>query len=122
MRVPSPLPLLLLACSCASSPDAREQVEARRPEVLEALYRQLELVLHRQEELASRTDHGVEEERREMSLLAAGIALRIARIDPDDGKGRLAAMIGRGDGRPAEGRPVDGPPAEGPPAEGRQAE
>ncbi len=86
--------LLLLACACASAPDTQEQVEARRPEVLEALYRQLALVLHRQEELAHRTDKGVEEERREMSLLAAGIALRIVRIDPDEGRGRLAAMMG----------------------------
>jgi hypothetical protein len=83
---PSLVPLLLLAACAGTAPEPAD-VSATREDVTASLYRQLELVLARQEELASEVGPQAERERQELLRLAAEIAIRIVRIDPEaDGR------------------------------------
>jgi hypothetical protein len=75
------LPLFLLA-ACRSTPQAQDDVSASRADVTASLYRQLELVLARQAELATEPELAARNERAELLRLAAEIAFRIVRIDP----------------------------------------
>jgi len=76
------LPLLLLAAACASTQSAPAEVPASEADVTASLYKQLELVLHRQAELEDESTEAATEERAELLRLAAEIAVRIARMDP----------------------------------------
>ncbi|MHC4931108.1 MAG: hypothetical protein ACYTGV_02835 [Planctomycetota bacterium] len=76
------LPLLLLAAACASTPSTPTEVPASEADVTASLYKQLELVLHRQAELEGASTEEAKEERAELLRLAAEIAVRIARMDP----------------------------------------
>jgi len=82
------LALLLLLAACTTTAPEPRDVSATREDVTASLYRQLDLVLARHEELATETDPATERERQELLRLAAEIAIRIVRIDPEaDGSG-----------------------------------
>jgi hypothetical protein len=87
----APLALLLLAC--AAPRDERAELEAGRPQVVAALYRQLDLVLARQAELARSADPAAEAERAACARLAVDIAVRIASVDPDADLRALVARV-----------------------------
>ena len=73
---------LLLLAACASRPPSPPSVSASRTDVTASLYQQLDLVLARQAELADATEEAAVRERAELLRLAAEIAIRIVRIDP----------------------------------------
>jgi len=75
------LTLLLLAGACATAQPSDQEIEAKREDVTASLYRQLDLVLGRQEELAFERTPAALRERAELLRLAAEIAIRIVRID-----------------------------------------
>ena len=73
--------LLLALASCAARPPEDEELPANRSDVAMSLYRQLDLVIARHDELGS--GPGSEREREELRRLAHEIAVRIVRIDPN---------------------------------------
>lgn len=74
--------LLLALASCAARPpEDREELPANRSDVAMSLYRQLDLVIARHDDLGD--DPGSEREREELRRLAHEIAVRIVRIDPN---------------------------------------
>lgn len=81
----------LLLVACAAPRDERGETEAGRPQVVAALYRQLDLVLARRAELARSADP--EAERAECARLALDIAVRIASVDPDADLRALVARV-----------------------------
>lgn len=91
---PASLALALLA-GCAtqgSKPDG--EVQATRRDVTVSLYRQFDLVLARQEELAKQPrSESVVRERAELLRLAAEIASRIFRIDAGADGDRIIERI-----------------------------
>ncbi len=70
-----------LSAGCATAPQEDAELPARKDDVTQALYRQLDLVLRHREELAARPD--TKRDRERLTRLAGEIALRIARIDTD---------------------------------------
>ena len=74
--------LMLLLAACASRPSTPTTAAASRADVTASLYQQFDLVLARQAELADATDGAATRERAELLRLAAEIAIRIVRIDP----------------------------------------
>jgi hypothetical protein len=74
--------LLALAACHAPMPMTDEPATASRKDVTLALYRQLQLVLERHQELATEDSELAREEQDELVRLAAEIAVRIVRIDP----------------------------------------
>lgn len=75
------LPLLLAACATPERSETAE-VPARRTDVVAALYKQLELVLVRYEELADDESDAATRERAELLQTAREIRLRIVHFDP----------------------------------------
>ena len=75
--------LFLLTAACVHSAPVQEDVPASREDVTASLYKQLDLVLARQATLEANNDPGTAAEREELLRLAAEIAVRIVRIDPD---------------------------------------
>ena len=74
------LPLLLAGCATPETPDP--EVPARRTDVVAAMYKQLELVLARYEELAGDGSEAAIRERAELLQTARDIRLRIVHFDP----------------------------------------
>ena len=74
------LPLLLAACATPETPET--EIPARRTDVVAALYKQLELVLARYEELADDPSDAAIRERAELLQTAREIRLRIVHFDP----------------------------------------
>ncbi|MEM8885036.1 MAG: hypothetical protein AAGD14_13270 [Planctomycetota bacterium] len=88
----------LFAVGCQSAHQPEEPARASREEVTLALYRQLRLVLERHDELSALEDPAADAEREELVRLAAEIAVRIARIDPQVNMTGLAQEMGPGEG------------------------
>lgn len=88
-----PTALLLLIAACAARKGAEEGPPASRAEVTSALYRQLDFVLARAEELRPATDPAEVREREETLQLAAEIVVRIVRIDPHADVPRLVERM-----------------------------
>ncbi|MGH7163686.1 MAG: hypothetical protein ACREID_09390 [Planctomycetota bacterium] len=84
--------LALLVTACASRFEAPEELPASREDVTAALYRQLDLVLARQAALAAKAEPEAARERAELLRLAAEIAVRIVRVDP---QANVAALVER---------------------------
>jgi len=77
------LALAPLLVACAAPPPKAPDAEAGRPQVVEALHRQLDLVLARYAELSGNGDGAAGAERAACARLAVDIAVRIASVDPD---------------------------------------
>jgi hypothetical protein len=75
--------LLLVAAGCQAPVEPDEPATASRAEVTLALYRQLEFVLRRHDILATELQRESQLEREELVRLAAEIAVRIVRVDPE---------------------------------------
>jgi len=73
--------VLALLAACVTRAPVQEEVPASREDVTASLYKQLDLVLARQAEIEN--DPAANAEREELLRLAAEIAVRIVRIDPD---------------------------------------
>ncbi|MHC4957549.1 MAG: hypothetical protein ACYTGN_04175 [Planctomycetota bacterium] len=87
------LVLLLCAAACTTAQPSDTEIEAKREDVTASLYRQLDLVLARQEKLADEPTQDALNERSELLRLAAEIAIRIVRIDPQADGQRLVDRI-----------------------------
>jgi len=74
--------LAAAVAGCASVAPEPEETPASRDDVAAALYHQLELVLDREAVLEREGDEAAGQERAELLRLAAEIAVRIVRIDP----------------------------------------
>jgi len=74
---------VLLFGGCRSAPEPDEPAIASRAEVTVALYQQLQLVLERHDRLVNEIDTAAQAEREELVRLAAEIAVRIVRVDPE---------------------------------------
>ena len=86
--------VLVLFGACRSRPEPQEPATASRAEVTIALYTQLQLVLERHDTLgAAETDPAAHEEREQLVRLAAEIAVRIVRVDPDADVTRLVERM-----------------------------
>jgi hypothetical protein len=85
--------LLLCAAACTTAQPSDTEIEAKREDVTASLYRQLDLVLARQEELATERTQAALHERSDLLRLAAEIAIRIVRIDPQADGQRLVERI-----------------------------
>jgi len=66
---------------------------ASRAEVTLALYQQLEFVLERHDELLDDLESSAQAEREELVRLAAEIAVRIVRVDPEADVDSLVARM-----------------------------
>ena len=75
--------LVLAPIACKTSPPPEEPATASRAEVTLALYRQLHLVLERHDELGTKETDLARDEQDELVRLAAEIAVRIVRVDPE---------------------------------------
>ena len=75
--------VLLLLGACAAAPAPDEPATASRTEVTIALYTQFQLVLDRHSVLSDVADPAAQDEREQLVRLAAEIAVRIVRVDPD---------------------------------------
>ena len=75
--------VLLLFGACRSAPEPEEPATASRAEVTIALYSQLQMVLERHDTLSEVVDAAAQSEREQLVRLAAEIAVRIVRVDPD---------------------------------------
>ena len=79
--------VLLLFGACRSAPAPEEAPTASRAEVTIALYSQLQMVLERHNTLSETLSENVEPaaqaEREQLVRLAAEIAVRIVRVDPE---------------------------------------
>ena len=82
----------MLLAGCAAPAPEREELPASRADVIRALYRQLDMVLEQHAALEERDDVPTRAERQELMLLAAEIAVRILRIDPNANLGRLEEL------------------------------
>ena len=79
----------LLSGGCRAAPEPDEPAIASRAEVTVALYHQLQLVLERHDRLVNNIDTAAQAEREELVRLAAEIAVRLARVDPEADVDRL---------------------------------
>ena len=85
---------LLLLAACTSTPQHPPAASASRADVTASLYLQLDLVLARQAELAVHNDDDAAmRERADLLRLAAEIAIRIVRIDPQANGDALVERI-----------------------------
>jgi len=75
--------VLLLFGACRSAPAPEETPTASRAEVTIALYSQLQMVLERHNTLSENVDPAAQAEREQLVRLAAEIAVRIVRVDPE---------------------------------------
>ena len=75
--------VLLLLGACRSAPAPEESPTASRAEVTIALYSQLQMVLERHNTLSENVDPAAQAEREQLVRLAAEIAVRIVRVDPE---------------------------------------
>jgi len=86
--------VLVLFGACQSPPEPQEPATASRAEVTIALYTQLQLVLERHDTLSdAETDPAASTEREQLVRLAAEIAVRIVRVDPDADVARLVERM-----------------------------
>lgn len=76
------LALVLANVSCRTPQPEPEPATATRAEVTDALYRQLELVLERHDNLVLKKTAATADEQGILVELATEIAIRIVRIDP----------------------------------------
>ena len=75
--------LFVLGSGCRAPVAPDEPATASRAEVTLALYRQLEFVLRRHDLLAAEIEIESQLEREQLVRLAAEIAVRIVRVDPE---------------------------------------
>ena len=75
--------VLLLFGACRSAPEPEEAPTASRAEVTIALYSQLQMVLERHDTLSENAEPAAQTEREQLVRLAAEIAVRIVRVDPE---------------------------------------
>ena len=85
--------LVLCCAACRSAPEPDAPAMASRAEVTLALYQQLEFVLERHDELLDDLESSAQAEREELVRLAAEIAVRIVRVDPEADVDRLVARM-----------------------------
>ena len=85
---------VVVGCTaCRSAPESEAPATASRTEVTLALYRQLQFVLDRHDRLTTDLDSAAQAEREELVRLAAEIAVRIVRVDPDADVDRLVERM-----------------------------
>jgi hypothetical protein len=87
------VPFALLACA-AREPEPDEP-PAQRADVIAALYRQLDLVVARYEEIENDPGPAAAAEREELADRAHSIAMKIVRVDPDADVQTLTARVER---------------------------
>ena len=83
-----------IQAACHTPPPPEEPTTASRSEVTAALYSQLQLVLERYDELGDSDSEAARDEQDELVRLAAEIAVRIVRVDPEADVNGLVFRMG----------------------------